>query len=93
MERARITGEGPDGHEHVVRIVSRRRRHERVVCDTCGYSRWSLVDAGGKAERHLSASHDAEYVRREQSPAWWLGTLVGLVAFVIFLFSPYGFFH
>ncbi|MFD0278859.1 hypothetical protein ACFVHB_33800 [Kitasatospora sp. NPDC127111] len=93
MERARITGEGPDGHEHVVRVVSRRRRHERVVCDTCGYSRWSLIDAGGKAERHLTESHEVEDARWEHSPQWWLGVAIGLVVFVAFLFSPYGFFH
>ncbi|WP_406208782.1 hypothetical protein OH807_37500 [Kitasatospora sp. NBC_01560] len=93
MERSRITGEGPDGHQHVVRIVMRNNDYEQVVCDSCGYRKWSAIGARGKAERHLSESHEAQYLRQEHSPARWVMTGVGLIGFVVFLFSPYGFFH
>ncbi|AUY53300.1 hypothetical protein [Streptomyces sp. CB01881] len=93
MDRIRITGEDPDGHQHVVRVVSRRHNQERVVCDSCGYSRWSAIGARDKAERHLAESHDAEYFRQEHAPGWWVATAIGLIGFVAFLFSPYGFFH
>ncbi|MFE2725591.1 hypothetical protein [Kitasatospora sp. NPDC059327] len=87
MEHSRITGEDPDGHQHVVRIVSRRPDSVRVVCDTCGYSKWSVAGARGKAERHLGQEHDADHLRREIPVARWVMTGIGLAVFVVFLLT------
>ncbi|MEV0535704.1 hypothetical protein [Kitasatospora sp. NPDC050463] len=87
MEHSRVTGEDPDGHQHVVRIVSRRADSVRVVCDTCGYSKWSVVGARGKAERHLGQEHEAEYLRQEFPVARWVMTAIGLAVLVVFLFT------
>ncbi|MFI6850266.1 hypothetical protein OG535_03735 [Kitasatospora sp. NBC_00085] len=85
METSRITGDGPDGHEHTVRIVARGPDNTRyVVCEGCGYRKRAGMFARAKAEQHLSESHDASGFRQQMSPWPIVLGVIGVVILLVF---------
>ncbi|MFF2145983.1 hypothetical protein [Kitasatospora sp. NPDC058190] len=83
MESSRITGEGPDGRQHVMRITRGYGDVRHVKCETCGYRRQAVFSARAKAEEHLSSDHGADGFRQEFSPAPIILGVIGFIVFVI----------
>ncbi|MEV7782095.1 hypothetical protein [Kitasatospora sp. NPDC088351] len=82
METSRITGDGPDGHQHTMRITHGGNNQRYVVCDSCGYRKRAGTFARAKAEQHLSESHGAGDFQQEIR-AWPI--VLGVIGFIVFL--------